>query len=87
MIFESGKFPTVCMLRFLNPVMVDSYAAFFNCMPVGRASHNDGPSIVLFIFVGWGRSILSVTWPTEVQQALDFSRLFGAQGSPTSGSL
>ena len=21
-----------------NPIMVDNYAAFFNCMPVGRAS-------------------------------------------------
>ena len=23
---------------FFNPIMVDNYAAFFNCMPVGRAS-------------------------------------------------
>ena len=22
----------------LNPIMVDNYASFFNCMPVGRAS-------------------------------------------------
>ena len=23
---------------FFNPIMVDNYAAFLNCMPVGRAS-------------------------------------------------
>ena len=28
---------TVNMLSF-NPIMVDNYAAFFNCTPVGRAS-------------------------------------------------
>ena len=27
----------------------------------------DGPDIKLFILVGWGRSFLSVAWPTEVQ--------------------
>ena len=29
-------YATVCMLSF-NPIMVDNYAAFFNCTPVGRA--------------------------------------------------
>ena len=45
----------------------------------------------LFILVGWGRSFLSVAWPTGVQLLFSFcsgvSKLFGAQGSPSSGSL
>ena len=51
----------------------------------------DGPDLKLFILVGWGRSFLSVAWPTGVQLVFFFcsgvSRLFGAQGSPSSGSL
>ena len=43
-----------------NPIIVDNYAAFFNCTPVGRA-------IKLFILVGWGRSFLFVAWPTGAQ--------------------
>ena len=70
-----------------NPIMVDNYAAFFNCTPVGRASDD----LKLFILVGWGLSFLSVAWPTGVQLVFFFcsgvSRLFGAQGSPSSGSL
>ena len=73
------------------PIMVDNYAAFFNCTPVGRASDYDGPNLKLFILVGWGRSFLSVAWPTGVQLMFFFSsgvsKLFGAQGSPSSGSL
>ena len=61
-----------------NPIMVDNYAAFFNCTPVGRASDS--------MMVGAGAS-----WPTGVQLVFFFcsgvSRLFGAQGSPSSGSL
>ena len=73
-----------------NPFMVDNYAAFFNCTPVGRASDYDGSDIKLYILVGWGRSFLSDAWPTGVQLLFFFcsgvSRLFGAQGSPSSGS-
>ena len=51
----------------------------------------EGPDIKLFILVGWGRSFLSVAWPTGVQLVFFFcsrvSKLFGAQGSPSSGSL
>ena len=51
----------------------------------------DGPDLKLFVLVGWGRSFLSVAWPTGVQLVFYFcsgvSRLFGAQGSPSSGSL
>ena len=28
-----------------NPIMVDYYAAVFNCTPVGRASDYDGPTL------------------------------------------
>ena len=45
----------------------------------------------IFISVGWGRSFLSVAWPTGVQLVFffcsGFSKLFGAQASPSSGSL
>ena len=48
-------------------------------------------TLKLFILVGWGRSFLSVAWPTGVQLMFFFSsgvsKLFGAQGSPSSGSL
>ena len=74
-----------------NPIMVDNNAAFFNCTPLGRVSNYDSPDLKLFILVGWGRSLLSVAWPTGVQLVLfvcsGVSRLFGAQGSPSSGSL
>ena len=51
-----------------NPIMVDNYAAFFNCTVVGRASDSMmAPDIKLFILVGWDRSFLSVAWPTGVQ--------------------
>ena len=43
------------------------------------------------IMVGWGRSFLSVAWPTGVQLMFFFcsgiSKLFGAQGFPSSDSL
>ena len=73
-----------------NPIMVDNYAAFFNCTPVASDFYYS-PDLKLFILVGWGRSFLSVAWPTGVQLVFFFcsgvSRLFGAQGSPSSGSL
>ena len=51
----------------------------------------DDPDINLFILVGWGRSFLSVAWPTGVQLVLffcsGFSKLFGNQGSTSPGSL
>ena len=33
----------------INPIMVDSFAALFNCTRVDRASDYDGPDIKLFI--------------------------------------
>ena len=54
----------------------------------------DGPHLKLFILVGLGRSFLSVAWPTGVQLVYFFcsgvsmlSKLLGAHGSPSSGSL
>ena len=43
-----------------NPIMVDNYAAFFNCIRL-----YDGPDLKLFILVGWGRS-LAHRGPTDV---------------------
>ena len=67
-----------------NPIIVDNYAAFFNCTPLGRASD---PHSKLFILVGWDRSFLSVALPIGVQLVFFFcsvvSKLFGAQGQLT----
>ena len=60
---------SACLL--FNPIMVDNYATFFNCTPVGRASDTK-----LFILVGWGRSFLSVAWPTGVQLVVFFRSWF-----------
>ena len=74
-----------------NPITVDSYAAFFNCTPMGRASDSMMAPTKLFILPGWGRSFLSVAWSTGVQLMFFFCsevrKLFGGHGSPSSGSL
>ena len=50
-----------------NPIMVDNYAAFFNCTPVGSGVRlYDAPDIKLFILVVWGWSFFSVAWPTFI---------------------
>ena len=81
--------------------MIDSDCIFFNFLkfccvqriPTGGSGVRiyDGPDLKLFILVGWGRSFLSDAWPTGVQLMFFFSsgvsKLFGAQGSPSSGSL
>ena len=52
----------------INPIMVDSFAAFFNCTPVDRASDSMmAPDIKLFILVGWGPELLSVARSTGAQ--------------------
>ena len=56
-----------------NPITVDNYAAFFNCTPVGRASDSMMAPTKLFILIGWGRSLLSVAWPTGVQLMFSFA--------------
>ena len=72
--------------------MVETYAVFFNCTPVGRAS--DFMMIptqsYLFMLVGVEHSCLLLgiqgfNWCFTF--APGFSKLFGAQGSPSLGSL
>ena len=51
-----------------NPIMVDNYANFSNCMKMGRASDSMmAPVIKLFILVSLDRSFLSVAWPTGIK--------------------
>ena len=77
-----------------NQVIVDNYAAFFNCTPVGRASDSMRAQtyryMYLFSLVWAGASCLLLgpsgfNWCFSF--APDFSKLFGAQVSPSSGSL
>ena len=56
------KYVDACL--FFNPIVVDNYAAFFNCTPVGRAS-DSMVYMWLFILVGWGRIFVSVAWPAH----------------------
>ena len=66
-----------------NPIMVDNYAALFNCTPVGRASDYDDA-----IHFSWLVPELLVCWVQLVFVFFSgFSKLFSAQGSPSSGSL
>ena len=52
-----------------NPIMVDNYAAFFTCTPVGRSSDSMmAPSYSLpFLLVG------AVAWPNGVQPVFFFA--------------
>ena len=52
-------------MRSFKPIMVDNYAALYAGGSGVRLY--DGPDLKLFILVGWGRSFLSVAWPTGVQ--------------------
>ena len=74
-----------------NPITVDNHAAFLLHADGSGVRLYDGTDIKLFILVGWGLSFLSVAWPTGVQLVFFFcsgvSKLLGAQGSPSSGSL
>ena len=69
-----------------KPIMVDNYAAFFNCTLMGRASDLDfhfswlGPELLVSFLDPPG-----FNWCFSF--ASGFSKLFGAQGSPSSGSL
>ena len=74
-----------------NSILVDYFAAFFNCTPVGRASYSMMTPTQSYLFLFWGWSFLSVSWPTGVQLVFlfcsGFSKLFCAQGSQSSGSF
>ena len=74
-----------------NPIMVDNHAAFFNCTPVGQAPDSMMARLNAIHFSWLEPEFLSVARPTGVQLVFFFcSRfsvmLFGAQGSPSSGS-
>ena len=56
---------SVCLV--FNPTMGDKYAAFFNCMPLVWVSDSMMAPTKFLTLVGWGRSFLSVAWPTGVQ--------------------
>ena len=45
-----------------NPIAVDDFDAHFNCIPMDRASDNNGADPKLFILVGWDRSTLVCCW-------------------------
>ena len=61
----------------INPIMLDSFAALFNCTPGGSGvTLYDGPDIKLFILVGWDRSIHLLLGPpgsTDVLLLLQIS--------------
>ena len=72
-----------------NPIMVDNYAAGGSGVRL-----YDGPDIKLFILVGLGRSFGAFCLLLDppgfkwcFSFVLSFSKLFGAQVSPSSGSL
>ena len=66
--------------------MIDDYAAFFDCTPVGRASDYMinfswlGPELLVCCLAHRGSTGASLLLQT-------FSKLLGAKGSPSSGSL
>ena len=75
-----------------NPIKADYYAAFFNFTPVGRASDSmmAPTSSYSFQLVGAGASCLLLGPPGFnwcFSFALGFSKLFGAERFPSSGSL
>ena len=47
----------------INPIIVDSSAALFNCTPVDRASDAMFPDQKLFILVSWDRSFRLLLGP------------------------
>ena len=63
-----------------NPFMVDNYAAFFNCTPVGRAS--DGPDLKLFLLVGWSRSSCLLLFPPGSNWCFSFAPELVSHSAP-----
>ena len=60
--------------------MVDNYASFFNCTPVGRVSDSLMAPTKLFTLVGSDRGFLPVAWPTGVQLVFfSVSSVFGVE--------
>ena len=72
--------------------MCDNYAAFFICTPVGRASDSAMVRLKAFHFSWLGPELLVCCLAHRGSTVVFlllwiFSKLFGAQGSPSSGSL
>ena len=94
---EMRKFLAFYLIRCIYCKMPPYQCTIFNCTKkILKQSGSgvrlyDGPHLKPFILVGWDRSFLSVACPTGVQLVFFFcsgvSKLFGAQGSPSSGGL
>ena len=54
---------TACLV--VNPIIVDGYAALFNCTTAVRASLNDG--LFVKLTSGLGLDDMSLAWPAVVQ--------------------
>ena len=60
-----------------NPIMVDNYAAFFNCTPVGRASDSyDDLDLKLFILFGWAGASFLLLGPPGFNLCFSFASDF-----------
>ena len=75
-----------------NPIMVDNYAAFLNCTPVGRASDSMMTLFKAIHFTCFGPELLvcclAHRGSTGVFLLLEiFIKLLGAPGSPSSVRL
>ena len=68
-----------------NPKIQEAYGKLRCLLSFGRQTRYNGPDLKLFILVGWGRSFVSTG--VFFSFAPDFSKLLGAHGSPSSGSL
>ena len=75
-----------------NPIMVDNYAALFNCTPVGRASDSMMARLKAIHFSWLGPELLVCCLAHRGSTGVfsfapGFSKLFSAQESQSSGSL
>ena len=75
-----------------NPIMADNYAILFNCTQVGRASDSmmAPTKVIHFSWLGQELLVCCLARPGSnwcFSFAPGFSKLFGAQGSQSSGSL
>ena len=82
---ELQKFGSLKTNVILNPIMVDNYAAFFNCTPISRASRWPRHKAIHFSRLGPEHLVCSLAHHGLTVVSL-LLRLFGTQGSPPSGS-
>ena len=60
----------------INPIIVDGYAALFNCTPVDRASDSMMARAKAIHFNWLGPELLSVAWSTGAQLIIFFCLRF-----------